>query len=142
MKKLRALHCSMAWVSFASLVLIQAATVEIFGNNASITINDNTTATPYPSNATVSAVTGNIVTKIQVILSQFSHAYPADVDVLLVGPQGQRCMLMSDAGGSSPVSNGNLSFSSTAATVCLRTARQLRAPIVRQIISVTLIRRI
>jgi CSLREA domain-containing protein len=106
------LPLSLAFVQAAS-----AATVQIFGNNTPITITNNTTATPYPSNITVSGVTVNTATKIQVVLSQFSHTYPADVDVLLVGPQGQRCMLMSDAAGGSPVNNVSLTFSSTAATV-------------------------
>jgi CSLREA domain-containing protein len=106
------LPLSLAFVQAAS-----AATVQIFGNNTPITITNNTTATPYPSNITVSGVTVNAATKIQVVLSQFSHAYPADVDILLIGPQGQRCMLMSDAAGGSPVTNVNLTFSSTAATV-------------------------
>ena len=113
------------WVLFAALVFVQvasASTVQIFGNNTPITINDNTTATPYPSNTTVSAVAPAIVTKVSVVLSQFSHGYPADVDVLLVGPQGQRCMLMSDGGGSAPVSNVSLTFSSTAATAFPQTA--------------------
>jgi CSLREA domain-containing protein len=102
-----------------SLAFVHAASggsLQIFGNNTSITINDGR-ATPYPSNVTVSGLTVNTATKIQVILSQFSHAYPPDVDVLLVGPQGQRCMLMSDAGGGAPVTNISLTFSSTAATV-------------------------
>jgi CSLREA domain-containing protein len=106
------LPLSLAFVQAAS-----AATVQIFGNNTPITITNNTTATPYPSNTTVSGVTVNTATKIQVVLSQFSHAYPADVDILLIGPQGQRCMLMSDAAGGSPVNNVTLTFSSTAATV-------------------------
>ena len=109
---------------FALAASAPAATVHISGNGgATITINDNSTASPYPSNATVSGISANTLTKVQVILAGFTHTYPADVDVLLVGPQGQRCMLMSDAGGGHPgVSNVNLTFSSTAATVLPTTA--------------------
>lgn len=66
-------------------------------------------ATPYPSTITVSGVTGT-VTKVTVTLRHFAHAFPADVDMLLVGPGGQNSVLMSDAGGSFPVSNVTLTF--------------------------------
>lgn len=88
-----------------------------FSNSTPIAINDNTTASPYPSTVTVNNPT-TVVTKIQVLLSNLSHGYPTDLDVLLVGPQGQRCMLMSDAGGGPPgYSNAIFFFSSSFATV-------------------------
>jgi hypothetical protein len=34
-----------------------------------------------------------------VTLNELSHTFPADIDMLLVGPQGQTVILMSDAGG-------------------------------------------
>ncbi len=93
------------------------ATVLVFGNATPITINDNTTATPYPSSITVSGVNPATVTKVQVVLGGFTHSFPDDVDIILVGPQGQQAMLMSDAGGGNPgVSNLQLTFSATAAT--------------------------
>src|SRR4029453_15403193 len=51
---------------------------------------------------------GQTITKITVTLREFAHAYPSDVDILLVGPNGQNVLLMSDAGGDTPV--GNLDF--------------------------------
>src|SRR6185369_8619448 len=42
-------------------------------------------------------VTG-IVYKVMVTLSNMTHTFPADFDVLLVGPRGQSVLLMSDAG--------------------------------------------
>ena len=94
-----------------------AATTLNFSNSTPITITDNTTASPYPSAITLSNQ-ATVTTKIQVLLSNFSHGFPTDVDILLVGPQGQRCMLMSDAGGGVPgYSNAILNFSSTFPTV-------------------------
>jgi len=39
------------------------------------------------------------------------------LDIILEGPQGQRALLMSDAGGGTDVSGINLTFDPTAATV-------------------------
>jgi peptidyl-Asp metalloendopeptidase len=50
------------------------------------------------------------MTHIRVKLYGFSHTYPGDVDVLLVGPTGKTVMLMSDVGGANPVSDINLTF--------------------------------
>ena len=69
---------------------------------------------PYPSTITVSGVAG-MVTKVTVTLSNLTHTYPDDIDVLLVGPTGQRLLLMSDTGGASDVNNVTLTFDDTAA---------------------------
>lgn len=68
-----------------------------FSNAAPILIQDDNEAAPYPSTLLVSGVTSP-VTNLTVTLHRFIHTYPADVDVLLVGPGGQSVMLMSDAG--------------------------------------------
>ncbi|HEY0049607.1 MAG TPA: M36 family metallopeptidase, partial [Pyrinomonadaceae bacterium] len=83
-----------------------------FSNTAAVTINDNAAATPYPSNVTVSGLTGNKVIRLN--LSGLSHTFPADVDILLVGPGGQKFMVMSDLGGSDDVANINVSLTDTA----------------------------
>jgi hypothetical protein len=57
----------------------------------------------------VSGVTGT-VTKVTVTLRNFGHAFTSDTDMLLVGPGGQKSVLMSDAGGSFPVSDLTLTF--------------------------------
>ncbi|MEP6685976.1 MAG: hypothetical protein ABJB22_04295 [Verrucomicrobiota bacterium] len=49
-------------------------------------------------------------------LSNFSHFYPADVDVLLVGPQGQNVMLMSDVGTFFPVTGLTFTFNNNSGT--------------------------
>ncbi len=94
------------------------AVVHTFSNTNPITINDNATASLYPSQITVSGVNPATVTNVQVILSGFSHTFPDDVDMILVGPQGQRAMLMSDAGGSNPGVTGiTLTFDQTSANI-------------------------
>src|SRR6185503_15011379 len=72
-----------------------------------ITIPDNASGTPYPSTITVSGITGT-VTKVTVTLSNMSHTFPDDVDVLLVGPGNKKVMLMSDAGGDPDISGVTL----------------------------------
>jgi subtilisin-like proprotein convertase family protein len=71
-----------------------------------ITINDNVPASPYPSTITISGMAASI-TDVNVHLVGLTHDYPDDLDILLVGPQGQNVMLMSDTGTGTPV---NMSF--------------------------------
>ena len=68
---------------------------------------------PYPSAINITGVVGTI-TSVTAQLNGLTHPYPADLDFLLVGPNGQTVMLMSDAGGSHSVSNINLTFSDNA----------------------------
>jgi len=86
-------------------------------NSAAITIPASSTvgaASPYPSAITVAGLNGN-VTKVIVSIPSFSHTYPDDLDVLLVGPGGQKVMLLSDAGGGGDVNNIGLTFDDEAA---------------------------
>jgi subtilisin-like proprotein convertase family protein len=84
-----------------------------FANAAGITIPNSGSASPYPSTISVSGVTGT-VNRVIVQLFGFNHTFPDDVDVLLVGPGGQKVILLSDAGGSLDVLNVNLTFDDTA----------------------------
>ena len=51
-----------------------------------------------------------IITEAAVTLDRFSHTFPRDVDVLLVGPGGQSVVLMSDVGGSIDATGLTLTF--------------------------------
>ena len=77
-------------------------------NLAAITIPDGN-ASPYPSTIAVPAGLGSI-SNLKVVLQGLSHTFPSDIDVLLVGPTGQTVVLLSDAGGSTGVSNVTLTF--------------------------------
>ena len=86
-------------------------------NSAAITINNNAAATPYPSNITVSGVSGTI-TDVNVILHNVSVPRASDLDILLVGPGGQKFVVTSDAGGNtSVITNVTATFDSQSATV-------------------------
>jgi len=87
-----------------------------FSNPTAITIPGTGTgaatgapAAPYPSNITVSGVSGT-VTKVTATIANFNHTFPSDVDILLVGPAGQKILLMSDVGGGTDAVNANITF--------------------------------
>ena len=84
-----------------------------FTNATAISIPNNGAATPYPSAITVSNFPGQ-VNGVTVRLSGLSHNNPDDLDVLLVGPGGQKVLLMSDCGGSPNVSGVTFTFSDAA----------------------------
>jgi subtilisin-like proprotein convertase family protein len=71
-------------------------------------------AAPYPDNIDVRGQ-ASLIAGVDVTLTGFSHQVPIDVDILLVGPQGQNVVLMSDVGGNTSASGVNLTFSDSAA---------------------------
>ena len=75
------------------------AATATFSNPSPIQIVDNGPAIPYPSQINVQNLSGNI-TDVNVKLNGFTDdGWPDDVGVLLVGPKGQKTLLMSDVGG-------------------------------------------
>ena len=89
--------------------------LSVFENPALIIISNVGPASPYPSSITVAGVTG-LVSKVTVTLNKINHTYPDDVDVLLVAPNGQKVILMSDAGGPNKLENVVLTLDSSAAS--------------------------
>ena len=85
-------------------------------NAAAITIVDNASGSPYPSTITLADLPGTI-SKVTATLRGFAHGWPADVDVLLVSPDGAAVSLMSELGGGTSVSGANLTFDDDAASV-------------------------
>lgn len=79
-----------------------------------ITIETSGPGTPYPSQLVVSGV-AEPVSGLRVTLANLSHSWPADVDILLAGPQGQNVILMSDAGGTAAITNVTFLFDDAAA---------------------------
>lgn len=71
-------------------------------------------ATPYPSDIAVAGLTGT-VSKVTVTLTNIEHTFPDDIDIVLVGPGGQKVMLMSDAGLGTDINNVTLTFDDAAA---------------------------
>jgi hypothetical protein len=84
-----------------------------FLNPAPITINDAGAANPYPSNITVSGVSGAI-TNVTVSIAGFNHTFPSDVDMLLVSPTGAKFILVSDVIGGTDAVGINWTFDDAA----------------------------
>ena len=80
------------------LVLNPVGDPVTFCNPAVITIRDLATAVPYPSPITVDGLPPGTYA-VTATINNFTHPFPADVDMVLVGPGGQKVMLMSDANG-------------------------------------------
>ena len=92
-------------------LVAEAATGSYFGGSVTIAAQGN--ASPYPSTLTVSGACA-VTTDVDVVFQSFSHTNPDDVDILLVGPGGQNATVMSDAGGSNAVANGEFSLNDEA----------------------------
>lgn len=65
--------------------------------------------TPYPSDITVTGGPASIEI-VTVTLDGLSHTWPGDLDVLLVAPNGDALMLMSDVGGGTDAVGTTLTF--------------------------------
>jgi subtilisin-like proprotein convertase family protein len=97
-------------------VAISAQTT--FTNSTSITINDNAPATPYPSTISVAGLSGTIAASpgsVKVQLKNFSHPYPGEVAMVLVGPTG-KAFLIQDSAGDKPMNNVTYTLSDDGAT--------------------------
>ncbi|GAB4451600.1 MAG: hypothetical protein OHK0029_01070 [Armatimonadaceae bacterium] len=92
-----------------SLDLTTAEIISQTFTGGSITIRDNNTALPYPSTIEVTDVFADLF-DLQVTIENFSHTFPSDVDVLLVGPEGQSVILMYENGGQGTATNVDLRF--------------------------------
>ena len=102
-------------------------TVAYYTNAGFITINDDATATPYPSTVTVSNVIGSVL-KATITLTNVVHTSPADIDALLVSPEQQTVLFMAHAGGQNAINGVTLTFDDAAST---------SLPILGQIVSGT-----
>jgi hypothetical protein len=76
-----------------------------FSNPASITLPGNATgaASIYPSTINVTGLP-NVISDVNVTINGFGHAWPEDIDFLLVGPTGAFALIWSDAGDANAVS--------------------------------------
>ena len=99
----------------AALTLLGAglaqASVLTLSNTTPITIPASGSvgaSTPYPAAITVNA--SQTVQNVSVTLRNLSHTFSDDLDIMLVGPNGQAVMLMSDAGGGSRLNGVTLTF--------------------------------
>jgi subtilisin-like proprotein convertase family protein len=94
--------------------LFVTQSVNLFCNATPISIPSSGAATPYPSNITIGGF-GSTISDVNVHLYDMNHTWPDDIDILLVGPQGQNLIIMSDAGGSNDLINVDLVLDDAAA---------------------------
>ena len=106
---------ALALIVPAAFAGVARADTENFSNPNPIAVPGTGTsgvANPYPSIIRLSGFNG-LITNVTVRLENLAHTFPDDIDVLLVGPAGQRVILMSDTGGANDV-NVDLNFADTA----------------------------
>ena len=100
--------------SIAVLTINDTATA--FRNSANIAINQGLAGSPYPSTITVSGGL-TVIESMRVTIYDYATTNLDDVDLLLVGPTGQKFILMANAGGTNPVIVGTLNFTDNAGMV-------------------------
>jgi subtilisin-like proprotein convertase family protein len=86
-----------------------------FTNATPITIPSVGAATPYPSTINVSAM-GGVVSNVTMTLYGITHQRMRDVDILLVGPAGQKVIVLSDVGPGGLQGSVTLTLSDAAAS--------------------------
>ena len=89
-----------------------SADTRTFRNTAPITVPDSGPASPTPSTIGVTGLRAR-VTGVQVALQGVTHTNPADLDVLLVAPDGHKYVVMSDACGAADVTARTWVFSAS-----------------------------
>jgi hypothetical protein len=87
-----------------------------FTNPATVVINDNAIASPYPSTIGISNMPGTVL-KATITLTNLAHGSPHDIDALLVSPPQQTALFMAHAGGTIAISNVTVTFDDAASTV-------------------------
>ncbi|HYG25023.1 MAG TPA: Calx-beta domain-containing protein [Verrucomicrobiae bacterium] len=101
-------------IGFVQFPFVLGSFTRVFSNATPIAINDNTSASPYPSTITVSGL-GRILTKATVSLNRVSHSFPRDIQALVASPAAPSVMVQGNAGGSFTINNVNLTFDDLAA---------------------------
>jgi hypothetical protein len=101
----------------STAVLTINDTANEFRNGTCIDMTLGAPAVPYPSEITVVGGPQQIG-GLRVTLFDVTHQFPDNIDVLLEGPQGQKFILMGDAGGPNPLTTpATLTFVDTAGQV-------------------------
>jgi subtilisin-like proprotein convertase family protein len=102
----------------AAILLPARVSAAVFANPSAIAMPPNPSgpALLYPSPITVSGLTGGLA-GVTVTLSNVTHAFVGDMDILLVAPTGQKFILVSDAGGGFSNFNVSVTFSDAAASL-------------------------
>jgi subtilisin-like proprotein convertase family protein len=92
-----------------ALPSVAPAATRTFANTSTITIPTSGNASPYPSTIAVGGF-GGPVQDVNVKIKSLQHQSATDISVLLVGPAGQRTILMSGAGSATGPPTPNETF--------------------------------
>jgi hypothetical protein len=90
-----------------------AGAADIFSNSNPVFINNDAVADPYPSVIVVSNLVGEVA-RVTLTVSNLTHEYPTDLEILLVASSGQTCLVMGHVGGFNPVAGVDITFDDTA----------------------------
>ena len=101
--------------SAVAVIEVLPKTLSVANTNA-VFLPEVGTASEYPLTVNVAGLT-SAVQRVRVTLQGLAHSYPDDLDLLLVGPNGQAVVLMSDAGGGTAVTNLDLTIDELALNV-------------------------
>ena len=106
---------ALLWAALSAEAASPKATTKTFTNGNQIRIpadrisgGTGGKADPYPSTINVSGF--KRVTDVNVTIRSVTHTNPEDLDVLLVGPTGQKAIVWSDAGGTNAITNTTLTL--------------------------------
>jgi uncharacterized repeat protein (TIGR01451 family) len=94
---------------------------EDFVYDFAIPIRPQGPAQQYPANLNVGGMTG-IIENLTVRLHDLSHDFPADLSILLVGPDGRNVILMSNVGGGVDAEGVTLTFGDAGVSMPLNDA--------------------
>ena len=94
---------------------VRQTVARTFSNTGQITINGGAVS-PYPSTIVVSGLTNGVIKDVNLILRNFSHTWPEDVDILLAATHlSGNALVMADAGGDFDATNLTLTLDDQAA---------------------------
>jgi len=101
--------CLFGGASAAQSVFSNATTIllPLSGTGSASEAVPGSPAGPFPSQIVVSGM-GTSISKLTVTIRDFRHVGPDDIDMLLVGPGGQKMLIWSDAGGLNSTCGANL----------------------------------
>ena len=89
---------------------VRQVVARTFSNTGAIVMNNGVT-TPYPSTIVVSGLTNGVIKDVNLILRNFSHTWPEDVDILLTATHlSGNALVMADAGGDTAATNLTLTL--------------------------------
>jgi subtilisin-like proprotein convertase family protein len=113
----REFHCVATFSDAPMRAAAKGNAAMTFSNTTPITIPDSGASTPNPSTISVDSI-GGLISDVNVKLDDLTHAWPDDLDVLVVPAASDDAgvVLMSDACGSTAIADFQYTFDDEAAT--------------------------